>query len=270
MSARLRREPALYTNPKGREMIRNLKALGVAMVGVLAFAAMAASPAAAQEQGTLTSTAGKITLTGVNKTGVGADNNRLSAFGFFTECPNVKYTGHKALTLSETELGKKHELIPTPATQVTITPHYGVCSSAGFSTTVDMNGCDYTFDLGKTTGGVAKTYGVTATVHCPVGKHIEITQYTSSSHTTANHFCTVQITEKTTYTGLHVTDLGGNSLRVTGTIEGIEAHKFTNNWDFSPIFCSTQTTTTAKLEIDAIVTADDEVGNPTNVSISES
>jgi hypothetical protein len=251
-------------------MIRNLKALGIAVVAVLVLSAAVGSAASAQ-QGTLTST-GPVTLTGVNSGA--ASENRFTAFGTYTECPNAKYTGHKSLTVFQTEAGKKHELIPVPATQITVAPHYGVCTTpvplvGPFPATIDMNSCDYTFDLKETTGGVAGTYGVTATVHCLPGKDIEITDFTKGKpHTTENHFCTIVITPVTDYIGLHATDLGNGTLRIHGSIEGIEAHTKPSAWD--PLFfCQEEkTTTTAKLDINLLVSGDNAAGAATNISLS--
>lgn len=243
-------------------MIRNLKALGIAVVAVLALGAVAASYASAQ-QGTLISD-GPVTLTGTN---IAGGTNALSAFGLKTECPEVLYKGHKVNSTTE--------LIPSGSTQTTITPEYKVCKTpvpliGTFPTTVDMNSCDYTFDLKETTGGVAGTYGVTATLHCKTaGDHIKITIFTSGQpHTTANHFCTITITEKTDYIGLHATDEGKGDLRVHGTLEGITAHKETNSWDSNAFLCSKQTTETAKLEIDVTVTGDNAEKKPTTISLS--
>jgi hypothetical protein len=244
-------------------MIRNLKALGIAVVAVLALSAIAASTASAQ-QGTLTST-GSVTLTGVNSGA--ATENRLTMFGFSTECPNVKYTGHKA--------GSTTEGIPSGSTTTTITPHYGVCTTpvpliGPFPTTIDMNSCDYTFDLKETTGGVAGTYGLTTTVHCTkTGDDIQITMFTKGKpHTTENHFCTITITPKTDYTGLHATNIAGGTIRIHGVIEGIEAHKIPSAWDKSSLCEKEETTTTAKLDVNWLVSGDNAAGSPTEISLS--
>jgi hypothetical protein len=216
-------------------MIRNLKALGLALVAVFAMGALTASAASAQ--GKLTAS-GPVTLTG---TQTGAEgSNALTAFGAKTECASATYTGHKVATTP-------HESIPSGATQATITPHYGSCVADGFPATVAMNGCDYVFDLGATTGGVAGTYGVGATVVCPVGKNIEVKAYSSGSHSSL--VCTVKILHKATqYTGLHATNGTGGHVNVAGTITGIEAHK-----TGICLFGATQTTKTAELHLDITV-----------------
>jgi hypothetical protein len=130
-------------------MIRNPKALGLALVAVFAMSAMATSAASAQ-QGELTSKPVEgVTLIG-SETGE-AGSNALTAFGLRIECPQSTYTGHK---YSETP----HTLIPNGATTVTLTPDYKEenhnCRSfpGNFPMTVSMNGCDYVLHFGETTG----------------------------------------------------------------------------------------------------------------------
>jgi hypothetical protein len=247
-------------------MIRNLKVLGLALVAVFALSAVAASAASAQV-GTLTST-GPVTLDGVN-TGE-ASANQLSAFGGTTQCPNVTYTGHKALTTKETEEGKIHEPIPNDSSKFTITPHYGVCTSkigaASFPTTVDMNGCDYTFDLEGTTPGV-DTYTVRATVVCPTGKHITITIFASAAkHTSNEPFCHITITENAAgYLGLHATDTTNGKIDITGTVTGISADKKSPT---GSILCPEETTNTATLAQDVTVTGKNNAGEATSISLS--
>jgi hypothetical protein len=201
-------------------MIRNLKTLGLTLFASLALGVVAASAASAQEQGVLTSD-GPVTLTG--KTTPETVNITLAAFGSQLACPNKLYTGHKYNVTP-------HEGIPNGATTTTITLHYGACtwSIFNFPTTVDMNGCDYVFDLGKTTpaGNKEKTYGITTTVVCPPEKHIQVTTFTSgSAHGVGTtSFCTITITENAAgYQGLHATDLGTGKIRIHGTIQSITA-----------------------------------------------
>jgi hypothetical protein len=218
-------------------MTRNLKVLGLALVAVFAMSAMAASSASAQK---LTSD-GPVTLLGT-QTGA-AGSNKLSAFGGKTECASAKYTGHKVNVTP-------HEKIPSGASQATITPHYGVCNTnfigINFSTTVDMNGCDYVFDLlTKTAVG---TYPVRATVVCPAGQFIKVTLYSSGTHTSP--FCTLTITHNPAgYLGLHATNGTGGHINIAGTIKGIEAHK---QGSF-PCPGTPETTTTAELALDVTV-----------------
>jgi hypothetical protein len=257
-------------------MIRNLKALGLALVAVFALSAVVASAASAQvKPGTLTST-GPVTLIGTQTAPVGEEDvtkkNFLSAFGGTTTCATAKYTGHKALTLLQTEdpETKKHELIPNDVSEITITPHYGVCNTkilaSNFPTTVDMNGCDYTFDLKETTPGV-DTYTVRATVICPKDKHITITIFaTAAKHTSNEPFCHVTITENAAgYLGLHATDTTNGKIDITGTVAGISADKKSPT---GSILCPEETTNTAELTQDVTVEGKNEAGGATTISLS--
>jgi hypothetical protein len=240
-------------------MIRNLKVLGLALVAVFALSAVIASAASAQV-GTLTST-GPVTLIGVN-TGE-ASANQLSAFAGTTQCPNVKYTGHKYNVTP-------HTFIPNDVSTFTLTPHYGVCTSkigaASFPTTVDMNGCDYVFHLEGTTPGV-DTYTVRATVVCEATKHIVITIYaTAAKHTANEPFCNLTITENAAgYLGLHATDLTNGKGAITKEIGGISVDKKSPT---GSILCPEETTNTATLAQDVTVEGKNEGGTATTISLS--
>lgn len=185
-------------NPKGREMIRNLKTLGVALAAVFAFSAVAASGAMAQTQGHLTSSTGvDFTLTGTEI--AGGLNVFTGPLGINVKCPGSTYTGHKLTTTP-------HAFIASGETSTTITPKYVNCEEAGIPRTVDMNGCDYQIDDSTTTGG-AGTYGVTVDIICPVGKEIVIT----------GGACTVNVKGQTDVTGFHVTNQTGGHIRLHGS-----------------------------------------------------
>lgn len=230
-------------------MTRNLKALGLALVAAFALSAIAASAASAQ-QAYLTSD-GPVTLIGEE---VGEENeNRLTSFGNFTQCPGSTYTGH-AVDVTP------HESLPPHSTAVTITPHYVNCEATGlgFPTTVNMNGCDYVFDLGETTESPDDTYGILSTVDCPENSHIVVTSSIFGSH------CTVTITEDPNgYEGLDVTDNTDGTVTVSGTIEGIEAHR---KGGFG---CSEETTNTGELHQNVLVEGQNEEGGPTTLHLSE-
>jgi hypothetical protein len=241
-------------------MIRNLKALGLALVAVFALSAVVASAASAQV-GTLTST-GPVTLDGVN-TGV-ASANQLTAFEGTTQCPNVTYTGHKYNVTP-------HTFIPNDVSTVTITPHYGLCSAkigaATFPATVNMNGCDYVFHLEGTTPGV-DTYTVKATVVCPETKHITIEIFaTAAKHTSKEAFCHITITENPEgYLGLHATDTTNGKVDITGEIKGITAHKERIG---GSILCPVkETTNAATLSQDVTIEGKNEAGGVTSISLS--
>jgi hypothetical protein len=228
---------------KEKKMIRNLKVLGLALVAVFAMSAVAASAASAQN-GIFTSD-GPATLTGTNTEPTKPLENSLTAFGKPVTCPNALYTGH--------EVGSTTKGVPNGATEITLTPHYGVCAVEAFPATVDMNGCDYVLALRATTG-IADQYNLHSTVKCPVGKHIVVTLFTNAAgHTASNPFCDITITENAAgYTGLKVKDTTNKTLDITGTIEGIAADKeiISGTTTDIGILCPKESTTTAVLHID--------------------
>jgi hypothetical protein len=209
------------TNPKGIKMIRNLKALGLALVAFFAFSAVAASGASAQ--GKLTAPE-PVTLIGT-ETGTTFDN-ALSSFGGKTHCPGSTITGHKITTTP-------HGLIPSGATEVTLTPHYVNCVSedvggSKFPTTVDMNGCDYHGKLlGSTTGATGSAWGINLQITCPPNAHIQITQFSSSSH--ALRVCTVTVTNTNLTSDAHIGNVQPvgqpDHLWAAGKVTNVSVHK---------------------------------------------
>jgi hypothetical protein len=232
---------------KGKKMTSKLKALGLALVAVFAMSAVAASAASAQN-GIFTSD-GPATLIGT-PTGTEVENS-ITAFGKTVTCPKVIYTGHKANVTP-------HEAIPSGATEVTLTPHFGVCAMGAFPVTVDMNGCDFVIAIKETTG-VADQYNLHTTVKCPAGQHLVVTAFTNAAGHTANTpFCNLTLTENAAgYAGLKQTDTTNSTLDVTGTIEGMVLDKKSNTAD-SGILCPTEETKTGILHID--ISAKDKNG----------
>jgi len=242
-------------------MIRNFKALGLALVAVLALSAMAATTASAQ-QGELTSD-GPVTLD-ITETGV-AGSNALTAFGSSVECPGTTYKGHKFNVTP-------HELIPSGSTTATVTPQYKQpCHvSGGRQATIATNGCDFVFHVGSTTGGVPGTYGVTADVVCPVaanGIHVTVFSNTPPAAEGAN-LCTLEVTGGALNQGLagaHVTNGSGGHINVAGTFNNIHVER-----TGLCIFDGGGTTTTAgQFHIDATVSGTNAGGAATAISISD-
>lgn len=238
-------------------MIRNLKTLGLALAAVFAFGAMSAAGASAQ--GVLTSD-GPVTLHGTeNAAGV----NALTAFGGETRCPETTYTGKKTLSLQDTSDGVEHGPITSGDTSATIIPHYKGCFTVSggstFSTTVDMNGCDYDFELGGTVNNEANTYDVKAFVTCPEGAHIQVTQFSGSSH--GFRVCSVTIEHNETgYDGLHATDTTNGKIDVEGSVEGIKASRGG--------LCGSATDENAVLHQDITIEGRNEGGATTTIGLS--
>jgi hypothetical protein len=252
-------------------MIRNLKALGLAVFAVCAMGAIAASAASAQNA--LITSTGPVTLTG---TETGNQANRLESFGAFVECPGSTYTGH--------EVGSLINGVPSGATTATITPHYKQTTAAGApncvgslgtSATVDVNGCDYVIHSGETTesspppAGTAATYGATFDVVCPGGQSIKVTVWLSeSAHTSepASPKCILTIPAQTGLKGGHLTEtsLTDGHIELTGTVTGITVEQTRNS-----ILCPSGTETKeGKFKLDVTVSGDNSIGSPTAVSLS--
>lgn len=255
-------------------MIRNLKALGLALVAVFAFSALSASAASAQsEQGTLTAD-GPVTLTG-EETGTLFQNAFTNSLGKVT-CDGSTYTGHKVLTHSETTAGKEHELLPSGSTSATITPHYSTHCTAHIAVlgtrpaTVTMNGCDYVFDIGSTTpaGNTLGTYGVSADLVCPPEKDVEVEIYkTGQPHTDPNKLCHITITsaENQDLDGPHLTHTnsgGADDFDLFGTFD--EVHE-----EHTGTLCGEGTSDKAELHVDVTIDGHDKDGKDTNVTITD-
>lgn len=250
-------------------MIRYLKVLGLALLAILAFNAIAASGASAQ-QGKLTSD-GPVTLK-ATETGEGA--NFWTVFNLKTICPGTTYTGHKVLSHAETTEGKKHELIPPGATTWTVTPHYKQdnhnCKVMNFPATIHMNGCDFVFHIGITTGGIGDTYGLTMDIVCPPGKEITKTLWTTTEDHTNNPnnpFCVIHIPPQLGLAGPHVTDTTNGHLDLTGAFQGIKATRTAS--PTHPLLCPAGSTEAGKFEVDLTVSGSNSLGAPTPVSLSE-
>jgi hypothetical protein len=246
-------------------MVRKLKILGVALAAVFALSAVTASAALAQN-GTITST-GPVKLTG---TQTGAKNeNSLTAFGGVTTCANAKYTGNKILTEAQTKEGKTHELVPNDSSSVTITPHEGSCivTQAGleFPTTIDMNGCDFEFDLGVTIE--AGKYKVKATEECPTANTIKVTVFANATkHIENAPFCVIDITKETNRgEGLTATNTPDGSIDIKGTIENIKADRESPT---GSILCPKEEDKKGIKHIDVTISGDNVGGTATTISLS--
>jgi hypothetical protein len=241
-------------------MSRNFK--GVVTLAVAAAACALAVPAASAQSAILTSD-GPVTIIGNY---LGAETiNAYTAFGNKAECPNGMGTGHK---VSSTP----HQLVPSGATEITTTPHPGICimiaAGISFPGTADMNGCDGVVEVGETTGGVKNTYGGRVTIVCPPGKHIQMTSFASEAkHLAGEPFCMTTVTPKAGgYTGLHAIDLENGTIKVSGTSSGITVHRSSPIGSF---LCTPQTTNEAAVHVEAIIKGRNAGGAPTAISLSD-
>lgn len=136
-------------------MIRNLKALGMALCAVFMFGALSASAASAEISDVLTSgsLSGTTHLTGTQIGGKGASNQfGVKSSAASVTCNTAKYSG---------------TFTGSSATAVEVTPEYKECEGLGLSATVDDEGCK--FSLTGTTDKYFNTSNVEvgrdATVH---------------------------------------------------------------------------------------------------------
>jgi hypothetical protein len=163
-------------------MIRNLKMLGLAMMAMFAFSAVATSVASAVEPFEFTFGA-KSTLTGAQ---VASEPNEFKTKGgAIITCANAHFDG----------VGTYEN----PTTDVTVTPTYSNCvahvGASTFPATVTHNGCTYTF----TAGTLLETHTGEGSVHlvCPTNP-IEIHIYQNAhNHTTGISLCTLTVGSQT-------------------------------------------------------------------------
>lgn len=237
-------------------MIRNLKALVLALAVAAALSAVAASAASAQ--GTFTAD-GPFTLTA---TETGAGLNAFTAFGVTVECPGSTYTGH-AYNVTP------HALMPSGTSTSTLVPKYASCKTkAGQPATVDLNGCDYVIHLGATKDKEG-TYLLTFDIVCPAGQELTVTFFTNSmEHINNKPYCVWHFKPQTGLKGLHATDTKNGHVDISGTLENVHITRVSP----SPphIFvCPSETVGNAKIDIDVTVKGLSGGGGPTQISLSD-
>lgn len=141
-------------------MIRNLKALGAAVLAVLAMGALA-SVAQAEGEGTeaeFTAAEYPVTFSGSNSAGTEV---------FSTEAGDVECASSFSGSASEaSQVVEAH-------------PEYSECEAFGFvDATVETNECNYRFELATET---ETGYDASVDVVCPEGQTIEIDAFTCSA-----------------------------------------------------------------------------------------
>ena len=175
-------------------MIRNLKALGLALVAVFAMSAVAAGSASAEEYA-FHSSASFTTLTGSQS---GATNDVFTTDAGTVTCNTATY--HGAISAAET-------------TTISLAPTYSSCTLEPFgSAVVSPNGCEYL--IHAETQVDENDFETATEIVCPSGK--EITVVASLFGTTK---CTVHIPPQSLGTGITVT----NQTTAAG-VSDIQAH----------------------------------------------
>jgi hypothetical protein len=104
-------------------MNRKLKALGMAIAAVMAFAAFAGSASAAEFHS-------EVEHTGISGSRIGTDVFTVNAGTW--KCTELTYSGTQSTGVTSSE--------------ITVIPKWGGCTAFGFiGATIDVNGCDYRF-----------------------------------------------------------------------------------------------------------------------------
>jgi hypothetical protein len=200
-------------------MIRNLKALGLALGAVFAFSAMAASSASAADHFTNSlGGANPVLVTGVSH------NNKFEITSSKTkfECTTSKFTG--TTTNGSTEL----TIDPSYEGTVNQTPHETHCTATNGKVTVSMNGCHYVLggntELTEKDGTDAQVW-----ITCPAGKVIEIKQPGTGVTITVPPQTPTKAKGGVTYKNIEdPVGSGKKAVEVTATVTGItyECHGF--------------------------------------------
>jgi hypothetical protein len=231
-------------------MIRNLKALGLALAVVFAMSAVAASAASAE----------------VFLTGTGAvEAEATDPAATFATAVGTKFVCHAIYTVGnvdETESPGIHPELVLPATELTITPHYTGCHSFGSGgselgpATVTMNGCD--FDVALITQP-ANTVSGRWKVTCPGSSKIEIHVYTNSTH--ATNICTFTVFPQEDLTGGKAVDTG-NTIALSGNVPNIAMTR-------DNLLCGGTVNQTATLSLGGAVQGTNANGEEVNLDLTE-
>ncbi len=185
-------------------MARNLKALGLASIAVVAMSAVAAT--AAQALPVFTAVKYPAIVDATTKREIGKSLEVLEVGGREVECEVSHFKG----TLEKA------------SSTLTVTPRYtdheegGVCKTGQiFKTTVTENGCDYLFHLTKKD---AADYTGTMDILCPAGKLMEI----HVRDTFNNESCKITIPEQKGLGTLTFKD-NGNHIDVSGEVINVKS-----------------------------------------------
>lgn len=188
--------------------MRNLKALGLALMAVIALSALATSSGTASPNPTWTPTEGPTTLHGVQLPNEGPGK---------TNALTLPAVG-KQITCTTTTLDGLTTLFgPTP--EASFTPTYEGCQTPGGWVTITHNECRKRFFHLTTVPGTAH-YTTTAQLICPPGKQIEIHTYIDPDHNFS--VCTIDIPPQVFNGAFTVTNTPGqgpstNSVIIEGT-----------------------------------------------------
>jgi hypothetical protein len=133
-------------------MLHKLKALGLAVVAVLALNAMAAASASATDLFTSDAPSEETTITG---TQTGAQPHKFTVLGQPIECSEAHFMG---------------KVVGNSVESVTVSPSYSGCTYGSNPATVNMRDCDYNFTSETNESG----HNVVHIEECPTGAPITV------------------------------------------------------------------------------------------------
>jgi hypothetical protein len=202
-------------------MSLKLKALSLGLLAACAMSAFTAATAGAETGGHFTSELETTRLTGFDTTG--ASRTEFHSFGQSIFCDESVYHGTQS---------------QKTVTEVTITPTYAGCEHSLGPATVNMNGCDYKFTIGKkavqhnTVHLICTGLGPRITVNGPFGK------------------CVIEVTPNQTPAGGVAYETGGASgpthdIEANATTSGLHAVRVEGGF----FQCGTSATTEANAEL---------------------
>ncbi len=232
-------------------MIRNLKALGLALIAVFAMSALAASAAqAVTTDGEFTSD-GKVTVTGH-----GTESET------FETGQKVTCTGHHTvMPQNQTPWGFFNP--GAGLTTLTDQVHYSSCTvevgAQKLPGTVTTNSCDFVIHIGETK--VANvSYSATVDIVCSGTDVIETHLYQNASH--APSICTYKIGPQTGLTGAILENVAAGDGKTSGEVTGIKMSR-------TGVLCGgTKETNAGVLHLNATLSGTNEAGFPTDISIT--
>ena len=235
-------------------MIRNLKALGLALAAVFALGAVIASSAAAEPA--------QFTVEGIGAT------ETAKIKGGQTGTDTFSVGALPPLTCKTATLSGKAESDGAHFTSVTLEPVYSECHVViggifTFPATVTMNGCAYTFNATKNTV-VGKPFTADLTIECPINKKIEIHVYeTKAKHEKNEPICTFDIFHQEIKNAIQLTNTPAG--KITADVESapVAVHNTILNKT-----CGEETFPISIYKGNDLLEATNEVGTVKNGSVS--
>ena len=260
-------------------MIRNLKALGLALVAVFAMSAVVSSVASAEvtSPGLFTANVGANVQATIDGEQEGI--NLFTVNGLALTCGTVTLTGHPVKT--KAEVPPTHESVlegntkGPSSTDVTLLPKFGpnnchvVVAGLTKTVTVTENGCGFVFDAKKTVTAGVTSYAAVATVECPVGKKIEVHVYSTAAGegTTTCTYDIEAIAANTTMPGITLTNKVNQPTSVNDVTADISVKTTVNNTIKSAV-CGQNATEIATYEGNATLRATNEASVFVDASVS--